>query len=136
MKRSAIITTTFLAGFMAMGVAGKSSAMVKNGAFELHDGNTPSRMIPSVDHYHIEVEHPSQLRVASQLWSPEGAGGRMKATLRDDSGKVVSRSDARGKDFILEQSLAPGHYTLEVHGSPLTGRQESTQRYYLTTDIR
>lgn len=136
MKRSTIMTTALLAGMLTMGLATQSSAMVTNGNFELKNGSTPSRMIPGVDHYRFEVNSPSQLRVESQLWSPEAAGGRMKAELRDGNGNVVARSNSRGKDFVLQQSLAPGHYTLEVHGSPLGGRQESTQRYYLSTDLR
>ncbi|MBE0488091.1 MAG: hypothetical protein IBX53_03340 [Halomonas sp.] len=136
MKHSTIMTTALLTGMLAMGLATQSSAMVTNGTFELKNGNTPSRMIPGVDHYRFEVNSSSELRVESQLWSPAAAGGRMKAELRDGNGNVVARSNSRGKDFVLQQSLSPGRYTLEVHGSQLGGRKESTQRYYLNTDLR
>ncbi|MGM1053284.1 MAG: PPC domain-containing protein [Pseudomonadota bacterium] len=114
MKRTAIITTSLLAGMLTFGVATQSSAMVSNGTFELQNGSTPSRMIPGVDHYRFDVDNPSNLRVASQQWSPEGVTGRMTAELRDGNGNVVARSHARGSDFILDQRLSPGRYTLEV----------------------
>ncbi|MDR5898386.1 hypothetical protein QC823_05215 [Halomonas vilamensis] len=92
-------------------------------------------MIPGVDHYRVKVDGPSQLRVASQQWSPEGISGRMKAELRDGNGNVVARSHIRGSDFILQHSLLPGRYTLEVQGTQ-GARQRATQQYYLTTELR
>lgn len=136
MKRSTVITSTLLAGMLTLGVAAQSSAMSTNGTFELKSGNTPSRMIPGVDHYRFEVDRSSQLRVASQQWSPESVTGRMKAELHDSNGNVVARSSARGNDFTLQHSLAPGLYTLEVHGTPWVVGQGNTQQYYLTTELR
>jgi len=71
MKRTSVITTSLVAGMPALGLATYSSAMV-GGDYELHKGNTPSRMVTGVDHYRFQLESPRQLRVISQQWSPDG----------------------------------------------------------------
>ncbi|MCE8041521.1 hypothetical protein HOP60_05035 [Halomonas daqingensis] len=136
MKSSVYIKTAAIAAMLTLGFASQASAMTPSSNFELQNGKTTSRLMPGTDHYRFEVVNSSQLRVASQRWNPESAGGRVQAQLRDSNGNVVARSNARGGDFILEQNLAPGRYVLEVRATQLGGRQESTQRYYLTTELR
>lgn len=136
MKTSTIISTALLTASLTMGVATQASAMAGNNTFTLESGNTPSRLVPIVDHYRFEVDNPGHLSVTSHLWSPGAATGRMRAQLVDGSGRVVARAQSNGKGFVLNQSLQPGSYTLQVDGSTLGGRKETSQRYYLKTDLR
>jgi len=48
---------------------------------------------------------------------------------------VASRSTPRGRDFLLEENLVQGRFTLKVDSSRLGGRKQTTQRYYLSTEI-
>ncbi len=135
MKRATFIMSALIAGVMTAGMAGQAVAMPNAPTWALQEGNSPSRLIPTLDRYHLDVDSRSRLQIASQLWSHGTDGSRMSALLKDEQGNVVARSDARGHNFVLTQSLEPGRYILDVHGTRLSGRKETTQRYYLTTEL-
>jgi hypothetical protein len=135
MKYSSLISATLISGILSIGLVTQASAMPHGDAFSLQQGNTPTRIASGMDHYRFQVEDPSQIRISSQVWH-EVAGGKVTAALRDGNGNLVARSRGNGRNFILEQRLQPGSYTLEVNASRNGGGRESMQRYSLTTDLR
>lgn len=135
MKRSTLVSATLISGMLAMGMVTQVSAMPHGDAFSLQKGSTPTRIASGLDHYRIQLDEPSQIRISSHLWH-EVARGKLTAVLRDGNGNVVAPSRGNGRNFILEERLQPGSYTLEVNASQSGGGRGSLQRYYLTTDLR
>lgn len=138
MKRSIIFNATLISGMLVMGMVSQASAMPHGESLTLLKGSTSTRIASGIDHYRIQVEDPGNIRVSSHLWH-EVPGGNVSAALRDVDGNVItqSRSDrSDGRNFILEEHLQPGSYTLEVNASQSGGGRESLQRYYLSTEMR
>jgi hypothetical protein len=135
MKRSTLFSTALISGMLAMGMVTQASAMPHGDALTLKNGNTGTRLASGVDHYRIQVDDPGQIRISSHLWH-EVSGGKVTANLRDDNGNLVSQSRGEGRNFILEERLAPGSYILEVNASQQGSGRSSMQRYFLSTDLR
>ncbi|PMR72321.1 hypothetical protein [Halomonas heilongjiangensis] len=135
MKHSTSIVATLIAGSMLMGTIGQASAMVVSGPHPLESGSSISRLVDGVGHYRLQVDSPTRLSVQSEIWNPAGAHhAKLRGVLRDGQNNIVVESRSHDGRFNIDQSLQPGHYTLEVHGSQ-AGRVDSSSRYYLRTNM-
>ena len=128
MKASAAVMTAAL----MLGVASQASAM----SLDLNNGYSSSKAVGGKDHYTLQVQSPTRVKVASQAFIPtETAHIHVRAALRDENGSVVTTAAHQGSNFVLDRQLQPGTYTLEVESWNASGKQQGANRYQLHADF-
>ncbi|HSP58259.1 MAG TPA: hypothetical protein VLO12_08160 [Halomonas sp.] len=134
MKTIKHLSAALVSVLLLAGVATQASAIDPERLPSLRGGESPPHLIDGKDHYRISVKDSTQLSIRSHVWTGENPSVvRMSGRLLDVNGEVVAEGRREKGHFVLDQSVDPGEYILEVDGREIGGRQEGAKRYYLQT---
>lgn len=137
MKSIKHLSAALVSALLLTGMATQASATDLERLPTLRGGESPPHLIDGKDHYRINVKDSTQLSIRSHVWTGENPSVvRLTGRLLDTNGEVVAEGRREKGHFVLDQSVAPGEYILEVDGREIGGRQEGSKRYYLDTRMK
>ncbi|MFC3284925.1 hypothetical protein [Litchfieldella rifensis] len=135
MKRSSLVVSLALA--LMFGPGGVGYALAMSTPELLHNSVSSQRLVPTsyADRFSLDIDSPSRVSISSESWGSIGVNMILKARLLDQNGKPVSTAKQRGGNFVINETLGPGDYILEVEGQELSDRVQTNNRYNVRTRI-
>ncbi|WP_458525391.1 hypothetical protein [Onishia taeanensis] len=132
MKHLTMLNVLAMTAALTLGGIGHASAMTP-----LAEGDAGTHLIPTVnaDRYGLQLVTPARVSIRSEGWDTHGIHMRLQARLLDEHRNVVLESRQEGGHFMIDDTLAPGDYTLEVRGVYFGRRHANLQHYRLKTRV-
>ncbi|GGX86541.1 hypothetical protein GCM10007160_12340 [Litchfieldella qijiaojingensis] len=135
MNRSNLVISLSVA--LMLGLGGVDYALAMSTPELPHNGASSLRLVPTsyVDRYLLNVDSPTRIRISSESWGSIGVNMIIKACLLDQDNNVVSTARQRDGNFVIDETLRPGRYILEVEGQEMSDRIQTNNRYSVRTII-